>query len=816
MKKRLARSFSRSPIEPETSIRQNITAWLVGTGCSVKALKRTSTGSMKPTHLRLALAFASCSLSAAIFSSAGGSSRSARSSAASSALTSSSFGRRSARRRPWAWRMVRIRLIWLGEPEVVMPARRQVLFGVSFSVVRTRLGSARSSKKMSRISSCVIVNSKSSSLSPLSAASLPRPAPSPERGFLISSPVENSLLPGSTKSRSPALFGSRRKRGSLVPFVDILILRSLARSATEESLSDFCTASRIWLRARRRKRWRLPSDLPLGFRRRSTKWVMRHQLSFPAERRDSGARGREPRWEERTRSFHLGPLPSRELRSRSPGMTSELPRLVHAHDELVVLGLRVAVLLGLERDHRQQILDLGEHAFLDDRADLLVRRPRRVLALVLRTVAQRELDDLVAEVLGVRDAGRLLDLGQLVVELRAVEELAGVGVLEILVLDPGVGIGDVAVEQVLAVFAVALQIRLLDLLADELGIARRQLRLDEFEIFPLGVVGVLLALDRLFQHVHQMHRIGRDLGGVVVERLRQRLIGEARRDAGHAFVNARLVLVFLQRLGLGVGVLQLLAVIDAHLRGQVGVLMLLEPGHHAELGQHLQRLGRARRGTQIGAADQLLVDLRLLADAQAIRHRHHADAVEEGLVVLVGLEHGPFGLVGMRQDRAVERDGAQRLGADVIAFLRRGQQGMQHLDRRLEHLDKFEQALIGAAQPARERIGVRIVLAVMLELADVDLTDERGDVLVVLVARLGLGDGELAQLGRIEPRDLEFGDVAAELVQALDRPGAHHVAEAVLVDAVFLAEQVGQLAGAEQAERALEHRRDVVAGFQHV
>ncbi len=166
---------------------------------------------MKPTHLRLALALAICSFSAATLSTSGGASRSARSSASSSALTSASLGRRSASLRPCAWRMVRSRLIWLGEPAVVMPARRQVLTGVSFSVVRTRLGSARSSKKMSRTSSWVIVNSKSSSPSPLSDACLPRPPSSPERGFLISSPGANSLLPGSTKSRSPAERGSRRE-----------------------------------------------------------------------------------------------------------------------------------------------------------------------------------------------------------------------------------------------------------------------------------------------------------------------------------------------------------------------------------------------------------------------------------------------------------------------------------------------------------------------------------------------------------------------------------------------------------------------------
>ena len=72
----------------------------------------------------------------------------------------------------------------------------------------------------------------------------------------------------------------------------------------------------------------------------------------------------------------------------------------------------VAVLLRAEADHRQQILDLAEHPLLDDLADLLVAGPGRVLAAVVGPRAQRELDDLVAEVLRVGDAGRLLDLGR--------------------------------------------------------------------------------------------------------------------------------------------------------------------------------------------------------------------------------------------------------------------------------------------------------------------------------------------------------------------------------------------------------------------
>ena len=215
---------------------------------------------------------------------------------------------------------------------------------------------------------------------------------------------------------------------------------------------------------------------------------------------------------------------------------------------------------------------------------------------------KRELHDLVAEVLRIGDAGRLFDLGELVVERCAVEQLAGVGVLEVLVFDPGIGIGDVAVEQVLAVLAVGFQIGLLDFLADELGIARRQSRLDEFEIFLLGLFGILLALDRLLEHIHQMHRIGGDSVVVVVEGLRQHLVGEAGRDAVMPSSTPAASRYSCSDLGLGVGVLQLLAVIDAHLGVEVGVLVLLEPRHHAELRQHLERFGRAGRCAELAAS----------------------------------------------------------------------------------------------------------------------------------------------------------------------------------------------------------------------
>src|SRR3546814_15099341 len=62
------------------------------------------------------------------------------------------------------------------------------------------------------------------------------------------------------------------------------------------------------------------------------------------------------------------------------------------------------------------------------------------------------------------------------------------------------------------------------------------------------------------------------------------------------------------------------------------------------------------------------------------------------------------------------------------------------------HLDEFEQPLGGAVQAAGIAVGVGIGLAEILELADVDLADQGRDVLVVLVARIGLGDADLPQL----------------------------------------------------------------------
>src|SRR5689334_20876562 len=139
----------------------------------------------------------------------------------------------------------------------------------------------------------------------------------------------------------------------------------------------------------------------------------------------------------------------------------------HARDKLAMLLLGLAVLLRTEGNDGKQILDLGEYPLFDHFANLLVAGPRRILAAVLGPRSQRELDDLVAEVLRVGDAGRLFDLGQLLIEQFAIEQLSGIWVLEILILDPGIGIVDVAIKQVLAVVRIRFQVCLLDLVPNE-------------------------------------------------------------------------------------------------------------------------------------------------------------------------------------------------------------------------------------------------------------------------------------------------------------------------------------------------------------
>src|SRR5690606_12812634 len=277
----------------------------------------------------------------------------------------------------------------------------------------------------------------------------------------------------------------------------------LAESVMLRSRTERFTTSLICPRARRMKRWRLPRFLSFGFGRRSMKWGMVPRSPVSPGLVDA----------------HV-PL------DQPTDLTFGVAAVHQSRDEFGVLAVRFAVLLAAEADDGQKVLDLAEHPLLDHVPKLFVTGPGRIPAFVLGPGTQGELDHLVAEVLRVRNTGRLLDLRELLIEDLAVEDLSRVRILVILFLDPGVRIGDVAVEQVLTIFGVGFEVGFLDLVADELGIAGRQLGLDEVQVLSLGLLRELLAPDRLLEYVHQVDRVRRDLFGIEVERLRQDLEGD--------------------------------------------------------------------------------------------------------------------------------------------------------------------------------------------------------------------------------------------------------------------------------------------------
>src|SRR5256885_1710552 len=96
----------------------------------------------------------------------------------------------------------------------------------------------------------------------------------------------------------------------------------------------------------------------------------------------------------------------------------------HPRHEVVVFLLGIAILLRAERDHGKKVFDLREYSLLDDFADFFIAGPARVPSAILGPRPQGELDDFVAEVLWVRDAGGLFDLVELLVEERAIEHLS--------------------------------------------------------------------------------------------------------------------------------------------------------------------------------------------------------------------------------------------------------------------------------------------------------------------------------------------------------------------------------------------------------
>ncbi len=97
----------------------------------------------------------------------------------------------------------------------------------------------------------------------------------------------------------------------------------------------------------------------------------------------------------------------------------------------------------------------------------------------MRSGAQHEVHNLVSEVFRVADPGRFLNFFQLCVQGFTVKQLAGIRVAVLLIPDPEVSVGDVPIENVLAVFGIGFRVGGLDLFADKLGVFRDQVAFQE-------------------------------------------------------------------------------------------------------------------------------------------------------------------------------------------------------------------------------------------------------------------------------------------------------------------------------------------------
>lgn len=211
-----------------------------------------------------------------------------------------------------------------------------------------------------------------------------------------------------------------------------------------------------------------------------------------------------------------------------------------------------------------------------------------------------------------------------------------------------------------------------------------------------------------------------------------------------------------------------LAGVDAHAARQlvVAVLALVQAAQHGEHGGRVQHVRvqvdaaeRRRRGQ-----DQLVVDARLLAVVQRVRHLHDDHAVEQALVFALLQKLAELGQIGVRQDRLVQID--QRKARDLDVFLlRQRQQQVEEFALDLQDLDHFQHAAAGRIHRAGPRPRARVALvAVLGHLGQADRADQVGDIGGVrIVGRVG-ADGAAAGLGNEDALDRHAQEVAGQLV----------------------------------------------------
>src|SRR5699024_12011242 len=90
---------------------------------------------------------------------------------------------------------------------------------------------------------------------------------------------------------------------------------------------------------------------------------------------------------------------------------------------------------------------IGEHFLLDNRAQFFIAGPVRIASAVIRSGAQYEVNNLVAEIFWITDPRRFLDFLQLGVKRLAVKQLPGIRIAILLILNPEIRVGNITVER---------------------------------------------------------------------------------------------------------------------------------------------------------------------------------------------------------------------------------------------------------------------------------------------------------------------------------------------------------------------------------
>src|SRR5208283_1552665 len=102
------------------------------------------------------------------------------------------------------------------------------------------------------------------------------------------------------------------------------------------------------------------------------------------------------------------------------------------------------------------------------------------------------------------------------------------------------------------------------------------------------------------------------------------------------------------------------------------------------------------------------------------------------------------------------------------------------------------------------------------QLANVHLADERRNILIVLVARLGLGDADLSKARWRKLHHGKLRNVPAKFIEPLEAPWTHRRAEPTPRNAVALFQNLCRFSGIEQAKGAFKDRADFLPGLQGV